>query len=74
MSLGDIITTNYGLGVNQKDRLQQLKIEYRKLIDLLDNNLIDSREKSLAITKIQEGLFWTTRSIAVEPTDPFGQK
>lgn len=74
MSLGDMITTNYGLGENQRARLQELKIEYRKLIDLLDNNLIDSREKSLAITKIQEGLFWTTRSLAVEPTDPFGQK
>lgn len=74
MSLGDMITTNYGLGENQKTRLQELKIEYRKLIDLLDKNLIDSREKSLAITKIQEGLFWTTRSLAIEPTDPFGQK
>lgn len=74
MSLGDMITTNYGLGEYQKARLQELKDKYKELIDVIDKNLIDSREKSLAITKIQEGLFWTTRSLAVEPTDPFGQK
>ena len=74
MSLGDVITTNYGLGENQRARLQELKDKYKELIDLLDKNLIGGREKSLAITNIQEGLFWTTRSIAVEPTDPFEQK
>lgn len=74
LSLGDMITTNYGLGENQRARLQELKDKYKELIDVIDKNLINSREKSLALTKIQEGLMWTTRSIAIEPTDPFGQK
>lgn len=73
MNLGEMITTNYGLGEFQKERLNEVKKMYSDLINYIDNNLAPSRETSLAITKLQEALMWTTRSISVEATDPFSQ-
>lgn len=70
-TLGSTITTNYGLGDNQKARLKEIKYKYEDLINLVDEKLLNGREKSLVITKLQEALMWTTRSIAVEPSNPF---
>ena len=70
-TLGSIITTNSGLGDNQKVRLKEIKYKYEDLINLIDEKLINGCEKNLVITKLQEALMWTTRSIAIEPTTPF---
>lgn len=74
MKLGDKIICNYGLGKYQKARLNEINNKYKELLNLIDDNLMDGREKSLVITKLQEAAMWTTRSIAIEPTDPFDEK
>lgn len=71
LKLGNMITTNYSLDDKQKERLKVIKNGYEDLINLIDNSLLNGREKSLVITKLQEALMWTTRSIAVEPSSPF---
>jgi hypothetical protein len=37
---------------------------HRDLADWINENLPDSREKSLAITKLEESMFWTNAGIA----------
>ena len=71
LKLGSMITTNYGLDKKQKERLKIIKNGYEDLINLIDSSLLDGREKSLVITKLQEALMWATRSIALEPSSPF---
>ncbi len=71
MNLGNKIICNYGLGDYQKARLNEINSKYKELLNVIDENLQDGREKSLVITKIQEASMWTTRSLAIEPTSPF---
>ena len=71
MNLGNKIICNYGLGDYQKARLNEINSKYKELLNVIDENLKDGREKSLVITKIQEASMWTTRSLAIEPTSPF---
>ena len=71
LTLGDMITTTYGLTNRQKQRVKDVKELYKNLIDFIDIELSDSREKSLSITKLEEALMWTTRSISKESTSPF---
>ena len=71
MNLGNKIICNYGLGDYQKAKLNEINSKYKELLNVIDENLQDGREKSLVITKIQEASMWTTRSLAIEPTSPF---
>ena len=49
---------------DQKDRYVLLRDETKKLAELFVVNCPGSRELSLAITKLEEAVFWANASIA----------
>lgn len=49
---------------DQPERYTKLRSEAKKLALLLVENCPDSRERSLALTKLEEAVFWANASIA----------
>ena len=49
---------------DQPERYEALRGEGKKLAYLINNLCPDSREKSLAITKLEEAIMWANSSIA----------
>lgn len=47
-------------------RHQRIRDAHRALADVLDEELIECREQSLALTKIEEAMFWANAAIARE--------
>ncbi len=50
---------------DQADRYQNIRAGGHWLASVIDTLCPDSREKSLAITKLQEAVMWANASIAV---------
>lgn len=48
----------------QQEKYQDLRENAKRLVCLIEAFCPDSREKSLAITKIEEGVMWANASIA----------
>lgn len=48
----------------QPERYNDLRDAARGLADLVNNMCPDSREKSLALTKLEESIMWANASIA----------
>lgn len=51
---------------DQPQRYEKIRFNAGNLAELLDELCPDSREKSLAMTKIEEAVFWANASIARE--------
>ena len=49
---------------NQPDRYQELRDKAKEFAYLIDQLCPNSREKSLAMTKLEESCFWANASIA----------
>ena len=49
---------------DQPDRYQLIRQHAHGLATLIDNHSPDSREKSLAITHLEEAVFWSNAAIA----------
>lgn len=49
---------------NQAERYQRLRDEAKVLAKMINVECPDSREKSLAMTKLEEAVFWANASIA----------
>lgn len=49
---------------DQPERYETLRANARGLAHLIDELCPDSREKSLAITKLEEAIMWANKSIA----------
>jgi hypothetical protein len=49
---------------NQVERYESLRKQARELAELIVASCPPSRERSLALTKIEEGCFWANASIA----------
>ena len=49
---------------NQVEKYERLRNEARALAHLIDDFCPNSREKSLAITKLEEAIMWSNASIA----------
>jgi hypothetical protein len=49
---------------------ERLRGAFRALAQLVDEEVPDSREKSLSITKIEEAMFWANAGIARIFSDP----
>lgn len=47
-------------------RHRDTRLKYREFAEWLDENLPDSREKSLAFTALQEASMWTHCAIAMD--------
>lgn len=50
----------------QKDRTEQLRKKEEELLECIEKHCTNSREKSLAITKLEECAMWISKSIALE--------
>ena len=50
----------------QKDRIDLIRSTFSKVYDVLDIICKNSRETSLAITKLEEAQFWAIKGIARE--------
>jgi len=50
----------------QKDRIELIRSTFSKMYDVLDINCKNSRETSLAITKLEEAQFWAIKGITRE--------
>lgn len=44
--------------------------QFEELAHLINAKVPDGREKSLAITKLEEAMFWSNAGIARQPADP----
>jgi len=49
---------------------ENIRLIYRQLADEVSNTLGESREKSLAITALEESLMWANAAIARNPLPP----
>lgn len=52
--------------LEQRDKVKQLWEKEKELLEYIEECCSDSREKSLAITKLEECVMWTLKSIAFE--------
>lgn len=50
----------------QQDRIDLIRSTFSKVYDVLDINCKNSRETSLAITKLEEAQFWAIKGITRE--------
>lgn len=49
---------------DQPERYEAIRAKARELAELIEENCPDSREKSLANTKLEETVMWANASIA----------
>ena len=50
----------------QQDRIELIRSTFSKVYDVIDINCKNSRETSLAITKLEEAQFWVIKGITRE--------
>jgi hypothetical protein len=55
---------------DQPARYEQLRYAARNLAYLINTNCPESREKSLAITSLQQAIMWANASIAINEKEP----
>ena len=51
-------------GGDRPARYRELRMKCKELAYLIDGLCHDSREKSMAITKLEEAMFWANASVA----------
>lgn len=49
---------------SQPERYEQIRDQGKQLAELVDSKCPESREKSLALTKIEEAVMWANAAIA----------
>ena len=67
MSMNEQIENNFVYHApkdGQTEKYQQLRSEAKALAHLINDLCPDSREKSLAITKLEDAIMWANASIA----------
>lgn len=50
----------------QQDRIELIRSSFSNMYDVMDINCKNSRETSLAITKLEEAQFWAIKGISRE--------
>lgn len=50
----------------QKERIEDLRCAFSNIYDVIDNKCKNSRETSLALTKLEEAQFWAIKGISRE--------
>ena len=58
----DFLETNE----EQKERIEELRCAFSNIYDVIDNKCKNSRETSLALTKLEEAQFWAIKGISRE--------
>lgn len=67
--LDNIFTYHKPFG-SQPRRYEQLRTEAKELAKLIHSYCPESREKSLAITNLQQSIMWANASIAINEQEP----
>ena len=60
----DNIYTYHAPKEGQPAQYEEIRAKAKELAELIDGNCPDSREKSLAHTKLEESVMWANASIA----------
>lgn len=60
----DNIFTYHAPKGDQAERYEAIRTKARKLAELIEESCPDSREKSLANTKLEEAVMWANAAIA----------
>ena len=68
MDLNKIFTYHKPFG-NQPERYEALRAKAYELARMIEDCCPDSREKSLAITNVQQSVMWANAAIAVNEVD-----
>ncbi len=55
---------------NQPERYQALRDKAKELATLIEESCPNSREKSVAITNLQQSVMWANASIAINEKEP----
>ena len=50
----------------QKERIEELRCAFSNIYDVIDSKCKNSRETSLALTKLEEAQFWAIKGISRE--------
>jgi hypothetical protein len=58
--------TNQTPTTSQITKIEDIRDAYKKTVEVLLTNYDDSRELSIAITKLEESLMWAVKSIVLE--------
>jgi len=69
MSINTVLETNFTHhhpSENQKDRYKFLRDKAKEFAYAIDERCQSSREKSLALTNLEQAVFWANASIARE--------
>lgn len=58
---------------DQPHRYQEIRLHARNLAERINSCCPESREKSLALTNLQQAVMWANASIAINAVDPEAQ-
>lgn len=53
------------LDEKQQDDMQNLREHFSEMYDYIEKELMNSREKELALTKLEEAQFWAAKAICL---------
>ena len=53
------------LDEEQQDEMQNLRERFSEMYDYIESKLINSEEKEMALTRLQEAQFWAARAISL---------
>lgn len=53
------------LDEEQQDEMQNLRERFSEMYDYIEKELMNSREKELALTKLEETQFWAAKAICL---------
>ena len=53
------------LDEEQQDEMQNLRERFSEMYDYIEMGMMNSREKELALTKLEEAQFWAAKAICL---------
>lgn len=53
------------LDEEQQDDMQNLREHFSEMYDYIESEIMNSREKELALTKLEEAQFWVAKAICL---------
>lgn len=53
------------LDEEQQDEMQELRERFSEMYDYIEIEMMNSREKELALTKLEEAQFWAAKAICL---------
>ena len=53
------------LDEEQQDEMQDLRERFSEMYDYIEKELMNSNEKEMALTRLQEAQFWATKAICL---------